>query len=192
MTAVTVEAGNAAKVTALADLRAELVGVKAYLQRFCTGAFLLYLHAYAVEDTAARLGSSPLVGVETAYLIAIAVPSRPTPPDTTAYLRACGSRLAYSASAGVSRGQLPPGPRGVCRKLRPLVQTLPGGVHHPRSLAGVDGWSRRRPPLHRSTRLLLDLSLGLPGRASVLLYTQGHHRRGPQARCYLRGGLGRG
>jgi len=104
MTAVTVEAGNAAKVTALADLRAELVGVKAYLQRFCTGAFLLYLHAYAVEDTAARLGSSPLVGVETAYLIAIAVPSRPTPPDTTAYLRACGSRLAYSASAGVSRG----------------------------------------------------------------------------------------
>src|SRR5436305_14010392 len=38
-TAATVEAGNAATVTALADLRAELAGVKASLQDFVQGRF---------------------------------------------------------------------------------------------------------------------------------------------------------
>ena len=75
-TAATVEAGNAATVTALADLRAELAEVKASLQDFVQGAFLFYLHAYAVEDVTARLGSSPVAGAgaEAACLAAVAVP----------------------------------------------------------------------------------------------------------------------
>jgi hypothetical protein len=53
--AATVEAGNAATITAREDLRAELAGIKASLQDF-VGALLFYLHACAVKDAAAKAG----------------------------------------------------------------------------------------------------------------------------------------
>jgi hypothetical protein len=83
--------------------------------RLRTGAFLLYLHAWAVEDAAARLGSSRLAGAGTACFAAVAVPSGPNPLDATACLRACRGRLACSASADVSRGTgAASSPGGVC------------------------------------------------------------------------------
>ena len=61
-TAATVEAGNAATVAGLEDLRVELAEVKASLQDFVQGRFSFTFHAWAVEDAAARLASSPLAG----------------------------------------------------------------------------------------------------------------------------------
>ena len=115
-TAATVEAGNAAIVTALADLRAELVEVKASLQDFVQGHFSFTFTSARSRMLPQGWDPSPLAEVGVAYLAAVAVPSRPNPPPPGgAYLRACGGRLACSASAGVSRGTAAAGSsRGVC------------------------------------------------------------------------------
>jgi hypothetical protein len=114
-TAATAEAGNAATVTALADLRAELAEVKASLQDFVQGRF-----SFTFTPARSRMlpqGWDPLLSQRQGRPVSPPSPSlrgRP-PPDATAYLRACGGRLAYSASAGVSRGTAAArSPRAVC------------------------------------------------------------------------------
>jgi hypothetical protein len=137
-TAVTVEAGNAATVTALADLRAELAEVKASLQDFVQRRF-----SFTFTPARSRMlpqGWDPLLSQGQGRPV--------SSPSLPGRLPQTPQSLAPPPPVPLG-GQLPPVPPWYLLRLRPLVQTLARGVHNPRSLAEVDGWSRRRSPLHR-------------------------------------------